>query len=118
MSKCLFSRSSHVAYQINGNGAWSTMQAHNYSVFTYTLDPSGGVTVKIHVLKVVMLHFKLKEWKIEHTASTYFVLTHTLNLWVRLECIRKSECGHAAYQIKGSEVYTNIEAKPFTLHTT
>ena len=60
MSKCLFSRSSHVAYQINGNGAWSTMQAHNYSVFTYTLDPSGGVTVKIHVLKVVMLHFKLK----------------------------------------------------------
>ena len=30
--KVIFSESSHFAYQINGNGAWSTMQAHILSL--------------------------------------------------------------------------------------
>ena len=30
---------------------------------------------------------------------------------------KKSECGHLAYQIKGKEVWTNIEANTLTLHT-
>ena len=32
-------------------------------------------------LKVVMLHIKSKEWNIEHHASTYSVLTYTLDPW-------------------------------------
>ena len=43
----------------------------------------------------------------EHHASIYSVLTHTLNLWVWL---KKSECDHVAYQIKQKGVSTNIEA--------
>ena len=44
------------------------------------------------------------------------VLTHNLNLWVGLQG-KKSECGHFAYQVKGKEVWINIEASTLTLHT-
>ena len=55
---------------------------------------------------MVMLHNKLRE--IEHHASTYSLLLHTLNLWDGLKGKKKSECGHVAYQIKEKEVWTNI----------
>ena len=38
---------------------------------------------------------------IENHASTYCLLTHTLNFRVGLKGKKKSECGHVAYQIKG-----------------
>ena len=44
------------------------------------------------------------EWSIEHRASTYFILKHTLNLWIGLKGKQIYECGHLAYQIKGKEV--------------
>ena len=55
-----FSESSHAAYQIKGNGAESTMQAHILSL--RALYPLGwGQKAKhIFLLKVVMLHIKLK----------------------------------------------------------
>ena len=40
---------------------------------------------------------------IEHHASTYCLLTHTLNFRVGLKGKKKSECGHVSYQIKGKE---------------
>ena len=42
-----------------------------------------------------------------HASTIILSLTHTLNLWVGL---KGSECGLAAYQIKGKELCTNIEA--------
>ena len=58
--KTFFSESSHVAYQINEDGAQSTMQAHILSLQTPSI-PGVGSKVKIFfLLKVVMLHIKLK----------------------------------------------------------
>ena len=55
-----FSERSHVAYQIKGNCAQSTMKANMLSFHTPTTP---GVGSKGHFfIKVVMLHIKLK-WK-------------------------------------------------------
>ena len=57
-----FTESSHVAYQIKGNWAQSTMKASMLSIHTQTTP---GVRSKGHFcsfLKVVMLHIKVK-WK-------------------------------------------------------
>ena len=40
-----------------------------------------------------------RAWSIQHYASTYSLLTHTLNLWVGLKGKKKSECGHVSYQV-------------------
>ena len=58
-SNHFFSESSDVAYQINGNGAKRTMQAHIMSL-------CGAKRLRIVLLKVVMLHIKLKG--LEHRA--------------------------------------------------
>ena len=62
-----------------------------------------------------MLHAKLKG--MEH--SSYSVLTHTHPQPVSrvIKGKKKSECGHVAYQIKGKEVKTDIEAKYVSLPT-
>ena len=77
------------------------MQAHILSFYTPGVGSKGQ---HFFLLKVVMLYIKLKG--MEHHALTYFVLTHTLNLWVALKGKTKknSECGHVAYQIKEKEV--------------
>ena len=56
-----FTESSHVAYQINGNGAQSTMKANMLSLHTLTA-PGGFKRSFFSFLKVAMLHIKLK-WK-------------------------------------------------------
>ena len=78
------------------------MQAHILSFYTPGVGSKGQIF--FFLLKVVMLYIKLKG--MEHHALTYFVLTHTLNLWVALKGKTKknSECGHVAYQIKEKEV--------------
>ena len=51
-----------------------------------------------------MLHIKLKG--MEHSLSLHTLSTCGLGVNVK-----KSECAHAAYQIKGKEVYINKEKK-------
>ena len=47
-----------------------------------------------------------------------FFHTYTLDPWGRVKRSNFfSECGHVAYQIKGTEVLTQTEAKRLTLHT-
>ena len=52
--KTFFPESSHVAYQIKENGAYSTMQAHSMSLHTPSA-PGWGQNSK----KVVMLYIKI-----------------------------------------------------------
>ena len=65
---------------------------------------------------MVMLHNKLKG--MEHRAPRkhiFYPYTHPQHVvWI---IRKKSECGHAAYRIKGREVQTNIESNTLTLHT-
>ena len=78
--KIHFSDYGHVAYQIKGNDKCSNMQAHILS-FHIPSTLGWGKMSKLFFLKAVMLHIKLKEWKIEHHASTYSKLTYTLDPW-------------------------------------
>ena len=43
--------------------------------------PLGEVKGQTFFLKVVLLHSKLKGWNIEHHASTWSILTRTLDPW-------------------------------------
>ena len=54
----IFSESSHAAYQIKGNGAWSTMQEHILPLHTSSTCGSGSKIKEIP--NVAMLHIKLK----------------------------------------------------------
>ena len=54
--------SSHVAYQIQGNRAYSTMKANILSLHTPTTPGLGSKGHIFSFLKVAMLHIKLK-WK-------------------------------------------------------
>ena len=98
-SKQLFSVRSHIAYQVHGNGAYSTVQAHimvrtifyENSHVAYQVkvneqrapvvhsQPPDGVKRSKHVfLTVDMLHIKLKG--LEHREPCkYSVRTHTLD---------------------------------------
>ena len=81
------------------------MQAHFSSLHTAS-SPGVGSKGQNIFLKVVILHFNLKGWRVEHNACTYFVLTHTLGPYGRDNRSKLffSECGYVAYQIKGKEV--------------
>ena len=57
-----FTESSHVAYQIKGNLAQSTMKASMLSLHTATTPGVGSKGHFCSFLKVVMLHIKVK-WK-------------------------------------------------------
>ena len=66
------SESSHVAYQIKGNRAQSTMKANMLSLHT-PATPGGGVKSSFFsFLKVVMLHIKLKWKKCRPTCKVTF----------------------------------------------
>ena len=56
------------------------------------------------VLKTVVLHTKLKGTELKHHASTYSVLTHTLDPSGGVKRSKHffSESSHVAYQIKGN----------------
>ena len=60
MKTFFFSESSHVTYQINWNGAKSTMQAHILSLLTPSISGVGSKGQNSFFLNVVMLHIKLK----------------------------------------------------------
>ena len=60
--KHYFAESSHVAYQIKGNGPGSIMQSH-----------------------ILSLHTPSRERSIDRYRSKHFDLTHTPDLWVRLK---------------------------------
>ena len=77
------------------------MQAHIISLHKPS-TPGKGSKVKIFVLlKVVMMYIKIREWNIEHQASTYSILTHTrtLGYWDRVKKVKKSEI-RVAYLIR------------------
>ena len=76
---------------------------HIFCPYTHTRPLGWGQTVKLFLLKVVMLHIKFKgKWNIEHNASTYSVLTHTLNPQMGSKCQNIfSESCQVTYQIKG-----------------
>ena len=94
-----FCESSHVAYQIKGNWAQSTMKANMLSLHTPTAP---GVGSKGHIFfsfpKVVMLHIKLKWRKCRPTCKVIFwIYTHPWPLglgWkVRYwNCVDASTC--------------------------
>ena len=74
--KPFFSESSHVAYHINGNGAYSTMQAHILYLPTPSA-PGMRSNGQFFFLSVVMLHNKLKGMKLRTPCKHIFCLyTH------------------------------------------
>ena len=87
------------------------MQQHETKYFTHrpppqapsSPDPGGwGQKVEIQLFQsMVMLNIKLKG--MEHRAPFKHKLSHYIhrNLWVGFKSKNKSECVHAAYQIKG-----------------
>ena len=65
---------------------------------------------------MVMLHIKLKGMELRAQCKyIYSPYTHP-QMRVGLKCKINSECDRAAYQIKGKEVQTYIEANTLTLH--
>ena len=75
-----FCESSHVAYQIRGNGARSTMKANMLSLHTQTTPGVGSKLILFSFLKVVMLHIKLK-WNMQgNTLNLYTPLTSGVGL--------------------------------------
>ena len=87
-----FSESSHVAYQIKRNWAQSTMKANMLSLHTPT---TSGVGSKGHffLLKVVMLHIKLKCKKLRPTCKvTLWIYTHPWPLGLGLKVIYRILC--------------------------
>ena len=75
--KNFFSESSHVAYQIKGNGAKSTMQAVIFCPYTHPRPLGWGQKVKAFFSESSHVAYQVK-W---NHASTYSVLTHTLDPW-------------------------------------
>ena len=95
---------SHVAYQVKRNGPYRLCK-HILYPYTHT-RPLGWSQRSKHffLLKVVMLHIKLKE--IEPRAPCKHIFyPYTLPQpvgWIKGE--NNSKGGHVAYQIKGKEV--------------
>ena len=109
-----FSEHDHVEYQIKRNNKCSNLVANSKPADPPPPPVPRGLKVKIQLFQnMVMLHNKLKEMEYRAHAYTYY---HPLNLWVALK-VKKSVCSHVAYQIKGKEVWTNIEANTLTIHT-
>ena len=62
LKQFFLSESSHIAYQINWNGVWSTMIA-NILLLPTLLTPAVGSKGISSFLKVVMLYIKIKRNK-------------------------------------------------------
>ena len=90
-----FSESSHVAYQIKGNWAQSTMKANMLSLHTPT-TPVLRSKGHFFLLKVVMLHIKLKWKKCRPTFKvTLWIYTHLWPLGLGLK-VRYRNCADAS----------------------
>ena len=72
MSKHFSSESSHVAYQIKGNEAKSTMQVHILSLYTPSVPGVLSKGLNIFFLKEVNFHIKLTG--VEHRAPCKHIL--------------------------------------------
>ena len=70
----------HVAYQIKWNRECSNMQAHFLSLHTLS-TPGVGSRVETFFSQIQFAYQIRREWSIEHHASTYSVLTDTLEAW-------------------------------------
>ena len=78
-AKTFFPESSHVAYQTNGNGAKSTMQAHILSLHTPSNPWVGSKGQNMFLLKIDMLHIKLNG--MEHRAPCKHILCPSTHPW-------------------------------------
>ena len=101
-----FSESSHVAYQIEADDAGSNMVANILPTDT-PLTQGMGQKVKLYLLlKVVMLHIKLKG--IEHSTMKASMLSlrtpTTSGVGTKGHFLFFSKSGHVAYQSKVEEV--------------
>ena len=92
-SKFNFLEHGHVAFQIKWNANASTF-----------FSESSHVAYHIR-----------RECSIEHHASTYSVLTHTLDSWGGVK--KKSESNHVAYQIKGNGAEHHASTYSVLTHT-
>ena len=90
----------HPAYQIKGFGIESTMQAHILSLHTPSTPVVGSKGLHIFFSEISNVAYQIRrEWAIEHHASTYSVLTHTLGPGVGSKRqTLSSEIIHTAYQ--------------------
>ena len=102
-----FSESSHVAYQIKADDAGSNMLANILPTDTPSTQ-GWGQKVKLHlILKVVMLHIKLKGF--EHRApwkqtSCHYTHQRPLGWGQKVILFFFSKSGHVAYQINVEQV--------------
>ena len=109
----LFQRS-HVAYQKGMEH--NAPRKHIFCAYTHHLPLGSDQNVKAFFLKVIMLHIKLKGMERRAPWKSIYC-PYTLAPWGLVERSNHfHECGHVAYQIKGKEVKTNIEAKSLTVH--
>ena len=73
-----FSEGSHVEYQIKGNGRYSSLQAHILSLHTPSTPEVESKGQNIFLLKVCMLHIKIKGMELRASCKHIFFLTHML----------------------------------------
>ena len=111
-----FSEHGHVANQIKGNHKCINLVA-NIQPEDALPNLNLGSKGQISFFSEQGHKFKGNGAKSTMQAHILSLHTHTLNLWVWLKGKIKSERGHVAYQIKGKDVRTNIEANTLTLHT-
>ena len=102
MSNLTFKEHGHVAHQIKWNCECSNMQTHFLSLHTTS---TAGIWSKVQTFfyeSSPVAYQIRREWSIEHNASTYFVLTHTLDPsnGVKGQNIIFSASSLVAYQIK------------------
>ena len=70
----------HVAYQIKGNHTCSNMVT---TILPADPNPPPALGVVPIFSEYGHVAYQIKgKWSIEHYASTYYLLTHNLNLWV------------------------------------
>ena len=68
-------------------------------------------------MAMAMLHNELKG--MDHRASFKHIFSpyKHIHLWVGLKGKTNLKFGHVAYQFKGKEIWTSIEANTLTFHT-
>ena len=70
---------------------------HIFCPYTHP-RPLGGDKCQTFFFESSHIAYQIRrEWSIQHRASIYSVLTHTLNIWVGLKGKHKSECDHVAH---------------------
>ena len=113
--KSIFTENSHVAYQIKREWSIEYHAAHIMPLYTSSAPWVESKGQKSFFLNVFMLHINLKGIELRARCKPISCpYTNPQSVGRVIKGKNYSECGHAAYQIKGKEVYTNIEAKTLT----